>query len=719
MYFHRWTRRLSPFAVAAASFCAQADDAATPAVPQSIALLDTVTVTATRLPEPVFEVPASVDVIDGSAFHDDTLAVNLSEGLADVPGLMARDRQNYAQDTQLSIRGFGTRSAFGLRGVRLYVDGMPATQPDGQGQISHFNLASVGRVEILRGPFSALYGNSSGGVIQLFTANGTPQPLVYGGFAGGSFDTYRESIGVRGTIGIADYNVAYSNFETKGFRDHSAAERRSFNGKVNVHLSGTDRVTLVLNNFESPQALDPLGLTRAQLDEDPRQATSVATQYNTRKSVDQTQGGASWKHRFSDVQSLELSAYYGSRSIVQYLAIPPGPQASPTHSGGVIDLGNDFGGGEASWHFRGGSAARAWTLVAGLAYDNLEQHRQGYENFDGDALGVRGAQRRDEINTVWSFDQYLQAGWHFAERWDAQAGVRHSRIAFKSEDHYITDSNPDDSGRTHYSATTPVAGLLFRASDWAHAYASYGRGFETPTFAELSYRPDGGAGLNFDLDPARSDNSELGVKFQLGAETHAQIALFDTQTRHELVVLGNSGGRSTYGNSGRSRRQGAELQFNARLAQRWRIDLAYTLLDARVREGYQACSGTPCTALNTTVPAGARIPGVARSNLYARLAWGDDTGWHAGLDARYLSRVAVNDVNSEFAPSYTVVGFDGGYVFELPSVRVRTFVNVDNLLDRDYVGSVIVNDGNGRYYEPGPGLAVLAGFGIEWRPRGT
>ncbi|WP_028006879.1 TonB-dependent receptor family protein [Solimonas flava] len=683
--------------------------------------VETVVVTATRAPLAAFDVPASIDVIDGRRFRDDTLAVNLSEGLADIPGLLARDRQNYAQDTQLSIRGFGTRSAFGIRGVRLYVDGIPATQPDGQGQISHFNLASAGRVEVLRGPFSALYGNSSGGVIQLFTADGGT-PTVYGGFAGGSFDSYRESLGANGTFGAADYNLAFSNFETEGFRDHSAAERRSFNGKLNLHASERDRVTLVLNAFASPEALDPLGLTRAQFEQNPAQAAPQALQYDTRKHVDQTQGGTIWEHRFSDAQSLELMAYAGGRGVEQFLAIPAATQTNNAgHAGGVVDLSTDYGGAEARWRWRGGSPERPWTLVAGLAWDDLRQHRQGYENFVGSELGVKGRLRRNEINTVWNFDQYLQANWRFAERWDVSAGLRNSRVAFKSEDRYIASGNPDDSGSKDYAAVTPVAGLLFRASERVHLYGSYGRGFETPTFAELAYRPieqattPAEAGLNFALKPARSDNAELGAKFKLGAQTQAQLAVFDTETKDELVVLSNSGGRTAYGNAGRTRRQGAEAQLSSRFAGRWRLDLAYTLLNARVREDYQACSGTPCTALNTTIPAGARIPGIPESNLYARLGWGGERGWHAGLDARYLSRVAVDDRNSESAPSYAIVGLDGGYVFDLPALRLRTFVQLDNLFDRDYVGSVIVNDGNGRYYEPGPGFAVLAGFGISWK----
>lgn len=451
--------------------------------------LDPITVTATRTPEPSFDVPASVDGVPGAAFNTDTLGVNLSEGLSAVPGLIARNRQNYAQDLQISIRAFGARSTFGIRGVRLYLDGIPATQPDGQGQVSHFNLATAERVEVLRGPFSALYGNSSGGVIQLFTADGSEHPQLTFGTAAGSYGTWRANLVASGKSDIGsqafDYNLGYTRFETDGFRDHSAAERDSLNGKLNLQVGTAGRLTLLLNVFASPDTQDPLGLTRAQFEEDPSQATAVATQFNTRKSVDQSQGGAVYEHRLGDAHTLRLLGYGGRRQIEQYLAIPPGPQGNPTHSGGVIDLDSGYAGLDARWSWRTRLARRPLSLTLGLSYDDLRQERRGYENFVGEQLGVRGARRRDETNDVYDFDQYLQAGWAFSERWTALAGLRHSRVKFESDDQYVTDDNPDDSGSTDYARTTPVGGLMYRHSPVLHLYAAYGTGFETPTLVEL------------------------------------------------------------------------------------------------------------------------------------------------------------------------------------------------------------------------------------------
>ena len=680
--------------------------------------LDTITVTATRVEKPSFEVPASVDVIGGESVNQDTLGINLSEGLAAVPGMQARDRQNYAQDTQISIRGFGSRATFGIRGLRLYLDGIPATQPDGQGQVSHFNLATADRIEVLRGPFSTLYGNSSGGVIQMFTAEGGDSTRISGGTAAGSFGTWRANLGASGPIGDARYNFDYTRFETDGFRDHSEAERESFNSKLSLAVGDSGKLSLLLNHFDSPDTQDPLGLTRAQFDEDPSQATPEAEQFNTRKSARQTQGGAVYEHSLGDGHELRALAYGGKREVVQFLAIPTGPQNGPRHSGGVVDLDSDYAGTDLRWTYRSVLAGRPVTWVAGLTYDELSQDRRGFQNFVGDAVGIRGALKRDEVNDIDSFDQYVQANVDLAPRWSALLGVRHSKVQFDSKDRFITGTTPtdnrDDSGDADYSEVTPAAGLLFRYLPNLHLYGAYGRGFETPTFAELAYRPDGETGLNFALKAATTDNSEIGAKWKLGDSTRVNFALFHARTEDELVVATNSGGRSTFQNAGRTQRQGAELMIETKPAPLLTARLAWTWLDASVRETYLACTGAPCTVPSTPVERGNDIPGIAESSLFASLVWGGTTGWHAGVEARYMDAVPVNDVNVASAPSYGLVGLDAGYVFAPSWGRLRSFVKVENLFDEDYVGSVIVNDGNGRFYEPGPDRSVLAGLRLDW-----
>ena len=672
--------------------------------------LETVTVTATRIEQSPFDVPASINVIDGSEFNEGTLGVNLSEGLAAVPGLIARDRQNYAQDTQISIRGFGSRASFGIRGLRLYLDGIPATQPDGQGQISHFNLATAERVEVLRGPFSTLYGNSSGGVIQMFTADGGEQTRISGGTAGGSFDTWRANLGASGPVGSGNYNVDFTWFDTEGFRDHSSARRESFNGKYSLPVGSAGKLSLVLNHFDSPDTEDPQGLTREQFEQNPSQAAPQPIAFNTRKSTEQTQAGLVYSHALNTEHELRGLAYVGNREVEQFLSVPPSAQtASELNSGGVVDLDSDYAGTDLRWTWRSTFSGRPISLVAGLSYDELSQDRRGFENFIGEGeaqqLGVKGALRRDEVNDIDNFDQYLQLSLDPHPRWNATLGLRHSKVSFDSADRFIVGENPDDSGDAEFSETTPVAGLLFRASPSVHLYGAYGEGFETPTFAEIAYRADGESGLNLELDAARSDNAELGAKFKLGTRARAQVALFHTKTEDEIVVVAASGGRSVFGNAGETRRQGVETLIEGSVLPRLNAQLAWTWLEAEVREAYSALA---------TVERGNRLPGVAESVLFGSLRWGGERGWNLGVEARYVDEVPVNDVNAQSAPSYHLVGLDGGYVFTLPKVRVRTFLRVDNLFDEDYVGSLIVNDGNGRFFEPGPERNVLAGVRFDW-----
>jgi iron complex outermembrane receptor protein len=439
-------------------------------------------------------------------------------------------------------------------------------------------------------------------------------------------------------------------------------------------------------------------------------------QFDTRKSVHQQQGGAVYEQDVDGSSTVRVLAYYGRRDVVQFQSIPLATQAKSTSPGGVIDLDGDFGGADARWTTRGALADRPFEITAGISYDRQDQHRRGYNNFVGDRLGVVGDLRRDEQDDVGNFDEYVQSRWDFTSRWSLSAGLRHSSVHFTSDDHYINATSPDDSGAVDYAATTPVFGLLFRATpDW-HLHAAYGNAFETPTFNELGYRPDGSAGINFALVPARSHNGELGSKWRAGG-AEFELALFQADTRNELAIDTSSGGRTTYQNIGRARRRGVEARWLYAFGERWRIESAYTYLQANFLSSYLTCpAASTCTAPNTPVPAGMRIPGVPRANFFAALRFGAATGWNASVETGAASNTPVNDLNSQFAPGYGVLNLSSGYVFDLFRARVSTYLRLDNAFARSYVGSVIVNESNGRYFEPAPGRTLFGGLRIEWKP---
>ena len=678
--------------------------------------LQPVVISVTRgVEQRAFDTAASIDVIDGSTIRNGQLQVNLSEALARVPGVVAQNRQNYAQDIQISSRGFGARSTFGVRGLRLYVDGIPASAPDGQGQVSHFDLASASRIEVLRGPFSALYGNSSGGVISMYTADGGPQTVADLAQAFGSDGVRRTGLRLGGQQGALQYNLSASRFETDGSREHSAAERTGFNGKIKYTQSDDTRWTFVLNSVRMPDVQDPLGLNRKELETDPRQATPAAITFNTRKSVDQTQAGAVLDHRFDARHAVQLTAYTGERGTVQFQSIPVATQQAATQPGGVIDLERRFSGADARWIYKDRLLDQPLTLTAGLSAEQLDESRRGFRNFVGTTLGVQGALRRDESNTVKSFDQYLQAEWIPMPRLRVSAGLRHSRVKFDSSDQYIVAGNPDDSGSVSYSATSPVLGLVFHASDAVNLYAAIGRGFETPTFNELAYRPGGGTGLNFNLQNATSRQFELGVKTQVGENWAFNAAYFQARTSNEIAVLSNTGGRSTFQNVGSTSRKGVEATATGRWQGGWSAYLAASYLEAVYRDSFLTCTAVPCGVPTTRIAAGNRIPGIPRATLFAELAWEHRPwGLETALEWRRVGQLAVDDRNTDAAPASSVLNLRLALAQKVGRWSFREFLRVDNLTRREYVGSVIVNEGNSRFFEPAPGRTWLLGANASY-----
>ena len=681
-----------------------------PASVRTATSLAEVQVNASRLDLSPFDVPAALSVVEVRPAQAGQPAVNLSEALVGIPGILARDRQNYAQDAQISIRGFGSRSTFGVRSIRIFMDGIPSTLPDGQGQVSQFNLDSAERVEVLRGPFSVLYGNAAGGVIQLWSAEGTAVPQTTIGIYGGSNDTFKYGATTRGIAGPFNYNIAASEFLTGGYRQHSRVRRESVNARFGIDLGDQRKVTVVLNRLDQPEAQDPLGLTSAQVDADARQATPVASQYNTRKSTRQNQVGAIYEQAWDSADQLRLMGYYGYRNIVQYLSIPPPAQKNPLQSGGVVAPATHYGGVDARWTHAGELGGREFEFVLGASGDYQAQHRTGYENFIGSTLGVRGALRRDEGDNVNNVAAYAQWYWHVADRWSLLLGLRRDEVRFSEHDFYITEHNPDDSGNVQYGATTPVAAVQFRPADNLRLYVSYGSGFETPSFNELGYRSDGQAGLAFNLLPARSRNFEAGLKWRLSRALEFDAAAFRADTRNELAVATNQNGRSTYRNVGDTRRQGIELSLTGELGDAWRLSAGFTHLHARFRSDFLACTSTPCSAPSTPVNAGSRLAGVPDNFGSLRLEHGQALGWREGLTFSSVSSVAVNDIDSQRAAGYGLIGLDVSYGFALGGVsQLRLSARADNLANRRYIGSVIVNDGNGRYFEPGPDRSYMLG----------
>ena len=738
---------------------------------QNSIVMAPVVVTGTRVEQNSFDLPMSIDATDAEQIQDGQLKVNLSESSSRVPGVVINNRNNPAQDLAIQIRGFGARSAFGVRGVRLYADGIPMTMPDGQGQTGTFNLDTASRVEYLRGPFSALYGNSSGGVVQIFTKDGAKEPEISGGMTFGSDNTQRYSLGLSGRGEGFDIVVNANTYSSDGYRDFSESRRDTLHGKFRFNINEDTKLTIVATALDQPDSQDPQGLTADDYKKDPRLASPNAILFNTRVSKSHEQAGFTLEHTFSASDSVRAMAYYGQRDNEQYQSVSIRSQVDTVNGdrsgGGVSVIERWFGGVDLRWMHTGTVADKPFNVTAGLNYDKMEDDRKGYENFIANSgfgsvpmnnpniipqtdpatrticgtvingqpviCGVKGNLRRDEINTVRNFDQYLQGSIDLSKQFTLSGGLRHSRVTFKNDDKYIVNSaygldNPDDSGSVSFSETTPVLGAIFKVTDTFNIYANAGESFETPTSIEMAYNPDNTkAGLNLDLKPSKSRQYEVGAKAFVGDNTLLNFALFKIDTDDEIVVATSEGGRTTYRNVPSSVRKGMELSLGSQLPYEFATYLSYTLLDAKFDSAFDACkipSPTVPGVCRTGKPvdferiaSGSKIPGTYRYNLFGEVSWKHQaSGFNTALEMRKNSdtNVSFNSADGK-ADGYTVFSWRGGFNQLLSNWKLSEFVRIENITDRKYVGSVRVADGNERFYESAPGRNWLLGLNASYK----
>ncbi len=566
---------------------------------------------------------------------------------------------------------------------------------------------------------ASLYGNSSGGTILAETKEGQGKDSIQVGLNAGSHHKQQANIQLQGGSEQANqpaYVISSSYFDTDGFRDHSAAQKVLNNAKLTWNLEDGSKINWVMNRVDI-DADDPQGLKHEQWKANPKQVNDSKNTYNVRKEIEQTQTGLTWTKPLNDQQELYSMFYLGNRQVVQYQSIPKcginkvtgecipnSSQLNPRHAGGVIDFDRDYYGADFRW--TGKEVLPNTTLVAGVALDRMVEDRKGYENYDDTGrYGVKGDLRRNENNTLWNLDPYVQASWQFLPTWHLDTGLRYSNVHYESDDHYIVAGNGDDSGSTDYQKLLPSVALGWEILPELYAYASYGKGFETPTFTEMAYPTLATSGINFDLKPASSDTYELGLKSQ-NAFGMFTLAVFNTVTKNDIVPDDANAGRNTFRNAEQTLRQGAELAWQHQLWQDLKLSASYSYLDATFDADIAATTTKPL------IEKGTYIPGIAKNQAFTRIAWQPKQGFQAGLEARYMDKIYVDDINSDTAPSYTVVAANVGYLWVNRDWKVNSYARVDNLFDRNYVGSVIVNDGNSRFFEPVDGRNFSVGMSV-------
>jgi iron complex outermembrane receptor protein len=665
--------------------------------PDSLPVRELPEITVTRAPEPLERVPYAVGVLDRTELQRGQQTLGIDEALNNLPGVVVSNRYNYSLDQRISIRGFGSRSNFGVRGLKILLDGVPQTLPDGQSQLTNVDFADIDRAEVLRGASSSLYGNASGGVISFRTERAAPGPFAQRlRIQGGSGDTdtddfYKWQSWTSGRSGNLSGTLSLSQFKTDGFRQHSSAEFRQLNGGLDYALSGTTLATLRLSLADNPRAQNPGALTFTEYNTNPDSAAANNIRRGADKDAQQHQLALGLQHFDAEGNEYSATIFGLVRDLANPLAAPPFPGAPPT-AGTYVAIDRAVGGIRGSLNRRLGATEDSPRLIAGM---DVQRMRDDRENFVSDAGLPTTAVLLDQREQVTELGPFAQVQWSPREQLLLSAGARYDWVQFDLDDRFITDG--DDSGTETMAAASGNLGLSWTFNQQFVPYLNVSTAFETPTTTELVNKPDGTGGLNPDLGPQRAVNYEIGARGQPAHSVTYSVALFLGRITDAIVQGPEVGGRAFFRNAGKTHNDGAEVGLSLTPLEWVTLSGAYTY--AR----YRFASGDSLD--------GNRLPGVPEH--FWRLGLRTSLPGDIYLDADHTisTSVAADDANTPtlFIPAYSVTNARVGWDGRVGTMEIAPFVGVNNLLDRRYVGSVTLNGVGGRVFEPAPLRVIYVG----------
>jgi iron complex outermembrane receptor protein len=645
-------------------------------------VLDEITVTATRMESSVRDVARSVSIVGKEEIQNSTQQLGLDEALVRVPGLYIQNRYNFSGDLRVSLRGFGARSSFGIRGIKVFVDGIPETLPDGQSGVDSIDLGSAQSIEVLRGPASSLYGNASGGVIAVTSELGESDPYIEAKAAAGEFGFQQYGVKAAGQINSADYLLNISRTELDGHRDHGEFRGTQLNGRLGIPFNENDRLLVALNIADQPEAQDPGGINAAQAALDPSSARLQNLQYDADETVDQQRLGFVYERERSS-GTLTLRNYYLWRDFANKL---------PFASGGAVDLDRFFYGIGAQYSL-GDSLWDKIGLAFGFDYDRQDDDRQRFDNNDG----VLGSQTFKQNEQVESTGIYVQGEYQLNDAWTLQAGLRYDELSYDVSDQFLSDG--DDSGTLDFDELSPSIGVNFKTAAGV-AFASYSSGFETPTTTQLA-NPDASGGFNSSLKPQLADNFEVGYK---GSRENLfyEVSLFRIDLEDELIPfeLAAFPDRTFYSNAGRSERNGLETAVNWDNGRGFGIDASFTWSDFEF-ESFIDDNGNDHS--------GNQQPGLPKQFGYLGFNYLSQNGFSGVLEAVYSGDLYANDANTAEVSSYTVANLRFNIDIENGKWLFRTYAGINNLFDESYNNNIRINAFGSRYFEPAPGRHVYVG----------
>lgn len=657
-------------------------------------------VTSPRVEKELLRVPSAISVVDEDEIQLGQQQLTLDESLVKVPGVFMQNRHNYAQALRISIRGFGARSPFGIRGIKLMIDGVPATLPDGQGNVDEIDLGSTQRIEVIRGPSSSLYGAASAGVISVFTEDGSDTPYAQARVSAGDFGYEQLQFKAGGASDRVNYLVSGSSLEMDGYRDNSYVERRVINSKVRFDISDTSDLTATMNLLDVPKMGDPGALTAAEVATNRRGANPGALTFDGSEGRTQERLGLVYRNQLAANHEITLRNYYTELEFDNKLTFPGSVALS---NGGQVEFDRSFVGFGGQYTYTGEFLGRANRLIVGFDSEHQDDDRRRFQNFAG---GARGALTFDQTEEVSSRGIFVQNEFLITEDLELTIGARYDEVEFDITDRFFLNNSGDDSGGSDFDEFSPRIALLWSPTERANVYLSYSTAFETPTTTEFA-NPAGG-GFNPDLTSQNATSYEVGIKGLLATRIALQydVAAFRIDVEDELVPFEVDGftGRTFFQNAAESTRTGFEAGLSAQLRPTLNASLSYSYIDAEF-DSFQTA---------TQNFGGNAIPGVPEDQVHAELSYRHARGWYTVWDMLYVGAFYADNANLVSTESYRVANLRLGYDGQFGNWDLSPFIGVSNALDETYYSNVRINAAAGRYFEPAPDRSAYAGLSFRY-----
>ena len=659
----------------------------------SAQVLEEVIVTATRIPTDLVRLPFAVGSVGQDELQRGRQQLGLDEALVSVPGLFFQNRYNFAQDLRIAIRGFGARANFGIRGIRIFADDIPLTLPDGQGSVDAIDLGSAEQIEVIRGPFSAVYGSASGGVINIRSEDGPETPFISGRLNFGSYDFRQGQAKAGGQSGRLNWLANFSATELGGYRDHAAYENSLFNSKFHYDFDETAVLTVVVNAADSPMADDPGGLNAREVTEDRRQAAPRNLLYNAGEALDQQSLGLAFRKKFGGNRELMLRNYYVQRDFNNRLPF----DVNSNGQGGSVDLDRKVAGLGGNFAWTSSLGTHSNQLVIGFDYDAQRDHRQRFANNQG-VIGDLTTNQDEDVTTT---GLYVQDVLSLSDSATLTLGGRFDQVKYE-----VTDrTGVSGSGQRTFKEFSPMAGVNWAVREAVNLYANISSSFDPPATTELA-NPDGPTGFNQNLDSQTATNYELGMKGLITGRLRYELALFHIDVKDEIVPFELEGsGQSFFENAGSSTRDGVEAALSMELAPGLTGTATYTWSDF-VFDEFRGADGQNYD--------GNRIPGIPQQLFNIDLSWSHDSGFFASWDALYVGSFFADNANEVKTEDYLVSNLRAGFRWGSEKWIFEPFVGVNNLFDKKYMANIRLNAAFGRYYEPAPERNIYGGFLLRY-----